>query len=91
MVYHAAGVDHLTVCDDTFISAKYCAILETHMLPSALTLFRRGQNWMFRQDNAPCHTSRARRTWLQEHSIQVLGPDLMYEQSFQARPWTPWA
>ena len=68
----AAGVHHLTVCDGTLNSAKYCAILETHMLPSACALFRRGQNWMFQQDNAPCHTSRSSRTWLQEHSIQVL-------------------
>ena len=52
--------------------AEYCAILKTHMLPSAHALFHWGQNWMFHQDNAPGHTSRARRTWLQEHSIQVL-------------------
>uniref|UniRef100_A0A4W6DMN7 Tc1-like transposase DDE domain-containing protein n=1 Tax=Lates calcarifer TaxID=8187 RepID=A0A4W6DMN7_LATCA len=50
----------------------YCAILKTHMLPSARTLFRQGQNWMFQQDNAPRHRSRARRTWLQDHCIQVL-------------------
>lgn len=68
----AAGVGHLTVCDGTLNSAKYCAILETHMLPSARALFRRGQNWIFQQDNAPCHASRTSRTWLQEHSIQVL-------------------
>uniref|UniRef100_A0A3Q1FR44 Uncharacterized protein n=1 Tax=Acanthochromis polyacanthus TaxID=80966 RepID=A0A3Q1FR44_9TELE len=41
------------------------------MLSSARTLFRQGQNWMFQQDNAPLPTSRATRTWLQEHSIQV--------------------
>ena len=40
----AAGVGHLTVCDGTLNSAKYCAILETHMLPSARALFHRGQN-----------------------------------------------
>ncbi|MDF4419950.1 transposase, partial [Vibrio parahaemolyticus] len=68
----AAGVGHLTVCDGTLNSTKYCTILETHMLPSARALFRRGKNWMFQQDNAPCHTSKASRTWLQEHSIQVL-------------------
>uniref|UniRef100_A0A4W6DQP0 Tc1-like transposase DDE domain-containing protein n=1 Tax=Lates calcarifer TaxID=8187 RepID=A0A4W6DQP0_LATCA len=68
----AAGVGHLTVCDGTLNSAKYCAILETHMLPSAHALFRQGQNWMFQQDNAACHTSRASRTWLQEQCIHFL-------------------
>uniref|UniRef100_A0A4W6ESG7 Tc1-like transposase DDE domain-containing protein n=1 Tax=Lates calcarifer TaxID=8187 RepID=A0A4W6ESG7_LATCA len=53
----AAGVGHLTVCDGTLNSAKYCVIFETHMLPSARALFRRSQNWMFQQDNAPHHTS----------------------------------
>uniref|UniRef100_A0A4W6D530 Tc1-like transposase DDE domain-containing protein n=1 Tax=Lates calcarifer TaxID=8187 RepID=A0A4W6D530_LATCA len=56
----AAGVGHLTVCDGTLNSAKYCAILETHMLPSARALFHRGQNWMF--DSASCHTSSASQT-----------------------------
>ena len=51
---------------------KAIAILQTHMLPSARALFCRGQNWMFQQDNAPRHTSRTSRTWLQELSIQVL-------------------
>lgn len=72
MCVSAAGVGHHNVCDGTLNSAKYCAILETHMLPSACALFRQGQNWMLQQDNAPCHTSRASRTWLQEHNIQVL-------------------
>uniref|UniRef100_A0A3P8SFB9 Tc1-like transposase DDE domain-containing protein n=1 Tax=Amphiprion percula TaxID=161767 RepID=A0A3P8SFB9_AMPPE len=31
----AAVVGHLTVCDDTLNSAKYCTILQTYMLPSA--------------------------------------------------------
>uniref|UniRef100_A0A4W6DY73 Transposase Tc1-like domain-containing protein n=1 Tax=Lates calcarifer TaxID=8187 RepID=A0A4W6DY73_LATCA len=36
----AAGVGHLAICDGTLNYAKYCAILETHMLPSACALFR---------------------------------------------------
>uniref|UniRef100_A0A3Q1F5S8 Uncharacterized protein n=1 Tax=Acanthochromis polyacanthus TaxID=80966 RepID=A0A3Q1F5S8_9TELE len=47
----SAADDHLTVCDDTVNSAMYCAILKTHMLPSACVLFPRGQNMMFQQDN----------------------------------------
>uniref|UniRef100_A0A3P8SIG2 Tc1-like transposase DDE domain-containing protein n=1 Tax=Amphiprion percula TaxID=161767 RepID=A0A3P8SIG2_AMPPE len=62
----AAGVGHLTVCDGTLKSA----ILQTHMLSSTHVLFHRGQNLMFQQ--YPCHTSRVRRTWLQQHSFQVL-------------------
>lgn len=56
----AVGVGHLTVCDGILNSAKYCAILETHTLPSAL--FHQGQNWTSQQANVPCHTSRASRT-----------------------------
>uniref|UniRef100_A0A3Q1EJ70 Tc1-like transposase DDE domain-containing protein n=1 Tax=Acanthochromis polyacanthus TaxID=80966 RepID=A0A3Q1EJ70_9TELE len=60
-----AGIGHLTVCDHTLNSVKYCTILQTHML----RMFQ--QNWTFQQENSPCHTSRTSRTWLQEHSIQV--------------------
>ena len=66
---NAAGVGYLTACDSTLKSGKCCAIFKTHMLPSAHALFRRGQNGMFQQDNAPCHTSTASRTWLQVYSI----------------------
>uniref|UniRef100_A0A3Q1GB95 Transposase Tc1-like domain-containing protein n=1 Tax=Acanthochromis polyacanthus TaxID=80966 RepID=A0A3Q1GB95_9TELE len=44
---NAAGVGHPTVCDGTLNSAKYYAILQIHMLPSAHALFHQRQTGCF--------------------------------------------
>jgi len=56
----ARGVGHLTVCEGTMNSLKYCQILEHDTLPSAHALLTRqhAQHWILQLDNALCHTAR---------------------------------
>lgn len=57
-------------------STKYIATLRTHLQPFMTTATQ-----IFQQDNAPCHTSRETKKWLQENRIEVMAwpaysPDL---------------
>ena len=74
MVWGCMSAGQLSVCEGTMNSPKYCQILEHDMLPSAHALFNRwrAQHWIFQQDNAPCHTARARKTWVNDHGVQLL-------------------
>lgn len=68
----AAGVGRLTCVDGTINAAKYCDILRENMLPSARDHFRRGQNYIFQQDNAPCHTANATKAWFRTNRVHVM-------------------
>jgi transposase len=75
----AAGVGKLVVVDGTLDSDTYIQILKEAMIPSAQALHN--GYMVFQQDNAPAHTSKKTKTFLQEHRIQVLpwpakSPDL---------------
>lgn len=80
----ASGVGRLTVCDGIVNGVKYIEILQTKMLPSARSLFgnqQLGPNFTFQQDNAPCHTAKTVKGWLQLNGIDVMdwpgnSPDL---------------
>jgi transposase len=57
----------------------YTQILETHLLPAADQLYRRG--WRLQHDNAPPHTARVTKTFLENHGVTVIpwpaaSPDL---------------
>jgi len=81
----AGCVGQLTICEGTMISPKYCQILEHHMLPSTCALFNclRAHHWIFQWENAPCHTARASKTWMNEHGVQLLDS---HAQSLDMRP-----
>lgn len=46
---------------------------------SFCALFCQGQNWIFQQTHAPRHTSRTRRTWLQDPGLRVASSILRHE------------
>ena len=59
---------------------QYIAILEDHMYPSAMDLFKDG-DYFFQHDNDPQHTARVVRRWLEDQQIPMLpwpaqSPDL---------------
>ncbi len=61
--------------------AQYKVVLEENLLPSALTMFPNSEDWFFQQDNAPCHTARSIKVWMEDHQIKTLSwpaqsPDL---------------
>ena len=60
-------------------SAKYGKVLTQHMIPSARRLIGRG--YIFMQDNASCHKSKATQTLLRNRKVNLLphpaqSPDL---------------
>ena len=60
-------------------SAQYFQVLEDKMLPAARAKY--GSNFIFQQDNAPCHVSKVMRAWFDDDSVSTLNwppqsPDL---------------
>lgn len=51
-------------------SQEYTELLEENLLPFLQQ--HHHTNWVFQQDNAPVHTSRATMTWFRENHIQVM-------------------
>lgn len=49
---------------------KYQAMLEQHLLPFGPVLG--GADWIFQQDNAPCHASKSTVEWFQAKNVNVL-------------------
>jgi transposase len=59
----------------------YVDLLGTHLLPWIEELKASGQQIIFQQDNAPCHTARKVKEWMELQNISVLewpanSPDL---------------
>jgi hypothetical protein len=82
------GVGRLKVCQGIVNAQKYIDILETKMLASARSLFdphvnnpRRVPDFVYQQDNAPCHTAKVVQKWFKTNKVNVLdwpgnSPDL---------------
>jgi hypothetical protein len=63
------------------IQATYKVVLEENLLPSTLTMFPNSEDCIFQWDNAPCHTARSIKVWMEDHQIKTLSwpaqsPDL---------------
>ena len=61
--------------------ATYKVVLEENLLPSVLTMFPNSEDSFFQQDNAPCHTVRSIKVWMEDLQIKTLScpaqsPDL---------------
>lgn len=75
------GVGVLHIIDGTVNAAVYGSILTWHLLPSIETLQTADGEFIFQQDNAPCHKARSITSWFTANEIQVLpwpanSPDL---------------
>ena len=72
-------VANLSIVNGTLDSNKYCVVLAKCLLPFGLEEFL--SNWIFQQDNAPCHGNKFAREFLFGSDVNVLprparSPDL---------------
>lgn len=76
------GVGRIQVIDGIMNANKYIAqVLQPKMLPSACDLFGPGNEYIFQQDGAPCHTAQKCMKWFAGNNVKVLdwpgnSPDL---------------
>lgn len=75
----ASGVGRIRIVQGMMNSKQYIEVLEKTMLPSAQQLV--GQDFIFQDDNAPCHRAKSVQQWMKKHGVQVLdwpaqSPDL---------------
>ncbi|KAI4459369.1 transposable element-related [Holotrichia oblita] len=69
----ATGVGVLLLCERRMNSHRYIEVLEEVLEPSALQLFDEDvPDYIFQQDNAPCHKLRAVTSWFRENNVRVL-------------------
>jgi hypothetical protein len=74
------GPGQLYKVEGSMNSTQYCEVIGNCLLPQAQTWYPQLE-WIFQQDNAPCHTSRVTRNYLQQVGVNVLqwppnSPDL---------------
>lgn len=79
----ASGVGKLYRIEGILLKEEYNKILNTQMLPSAKSLFRRryAKTWIFQEDNDPKHTAKVNKEWIKKKGIRRLdwpaqSPDL---------------
>ena len=79
--FSKAGIGQICLCEGHMNKATYKVVLEENFLRSSLTMFPNSEDWFFDQDNAPCHTARSIKVWMEDHQIKTLSwpaqsPDL---------------
>jgi len=77
----ASGVGRLEVVSGMMNAIKYINVLEKKMLPSAQSLFSGTGNWIFQDDNAPCHRAKKVQRWYSSQHVERMewpaqSPDL---------------
>jgi hypothetical protein len=78
--FSSQGVGYIVALTGTMSSVKYVEVLQQHLLPKVTGWYPTG-DWVFVQDNAPCHMSLSTRAFLSQNQIRCmhwphLSPDL---------------
>uniref|UniRef100_A0AAQ5XGI7 Tc1-like transposase DDE domain-containing protein n=1 Tax=Amphiprion ocellaris TaxID=80972 RepID=A0AAQ5XGI7_AMPOC len=79
--FSLGGTGQVQLCEGRMNQVMYRATLENSLLPSAAKLFPASNDWIFQQDNTPCHTARSIKAWMENQNIQTMSwpaqsPDL---------------
>lgn len=79
--FSMGGTGQMQLCEGRMNQVTYRATLENSLLPSAGKLFPASNDWIFQQDNAPCHTARSVKAWMENQNIRTMpwpaqSPDL---------------
>lgn len=69
--FSAGGVGELRRVEGSMTQHSYKLILDDAMIPSADRLFG-AENYIFQQDNAPCHKAKSVTAYLDQKKLQVL-------------------
>jgi transposase len=77
--FHKDGIGPLVIVEGNINGVKYRELLEEHLLPFYNALNH--EDYLFQDDNAPCHTARIVKEWKEENFINILpwpaqSPDL---------------
>ena len=70
--FSKSGTGKVRLCEERMNQAKYRVVLEEDLLPSAQMLYPNSDDWIFQQDNAPCHTAKSVKSWMEEKNIRIL-------------------
>ena len=75
----ATGKSYITFVESTMNSQKYVDMLQSSLVPFANEIL--GPNFIFQQDNAPCHRAKNTKLWFLRKGIEVMewparSPDL---------------
>ena len=79
--FSMAGTGRIRLCEGRMNQKTYKEVLEEDLLPSAKKLYPDNNDWIFQQDNAPCHTAKSVTTWMEKMNIRTMSwpaqsPDL---------------
>ncbi|CAH1973393.1 unnamed protein product [Acanthoscelides obtectus] len=66
------GVGKLHFVDENMDTNKYLSILEESLLPVMEECLTSGQDFVFQQDGAACHTSKKAIKWMEENNVPLL-------------------
>ncbi|CAJ0952605.1 unnamed protein product [Ranitomeya imitator] len=75
--FSKAGTGQVNLCEGRMNQVAYKVILEKQLIPSAQAMFPNSEDWIFQQDNAPCHT--ASKVW---NFFSPLRPFLNYQRMY---------
>ena len=65
------GLGELAFVEGNMNTDKYLEHMENYMIPSKKKLFGRRKEWIYQQDNAPCHVSKKALEWFRKRGIPV--------------------
>ncbi len=82
--FSRAGVGDLVLVEGSMDQVKYLEVLEEHMLPSAHRLV--GANFIYQQDNAPCHKAKSIQDWFSDPTPSAL-KEIGIDWSFDVLEW----
>jgi hypothetical protein len=79
ITYDGPGLHML--CDGRMDQHRYIDTLENYLMPTKDIFFGEEPDWMYQQDNAPCHKAKSVTEWFKQNNINVLqwparSPDL---------------
>ena len=72
--FSAAGTGELVHCEKSINALEYMRILQKGLLLTIEKLFSKAEHSdvIFQQDNAPAHTAKTTKTWLENKSIRLM-------------------